>query len=365
MGSVRRKVLLYISNHGLGHAIRAVEVIRKLRELTPNIWVTAVGGKVGWVFSDLLSPPIPFREEPIDSGVAEIDPFSQDPVGSLELYAKVIADKSSIIGREVEFIRKHNIDLVVADIPPLAFDIAEAARISSIGIANFSWDQIYEPFVREYPEYEYVVTDINNSHSRGNLLLQVPFGPRPMGFSDLKEVPLISRVPKEDFSFEAMGVEDERKKILLAFLDPRLAERLCQSIKENEQFFFISFLDLPSADTLTNFVRLDRRHQRDFPPVVRLCDAVLAKLGYGVLTECTSGRTPMVHPPRFGFAEYEPLRTEAAQYIPLVEIPKGKFLDGNWEPYLTQAMASPVPSSTPDLSGATVCANEILDLVES
>ena len=42
------------------------------------------------------------------------------------------------------------IDLIVADIPPMAGDIAAVLGVPCIAIANFTWDWIYEPYATEY-----------------------------------------------------------------------------------------------------------------------------------------------------------------------------------------------------------------------
>ena len=39
---------------------------------------------------------------------------------------------------------RNGFDLVVGDVPPLAFEAAAEAGVDSVAVANFSWDWIYE-----------------------------------------------------------------------------------------------------------------------------------------------------------------------------------------------------------------------------
>ncbi len=57
---------------------------------------------------------------------------------------------SQIIDREATFIREHDINLIVGDIPPACFEIASQAKIPSVAVANFTWSGIYRAYSRKY-----------------------------------------------------------------------------------------------------------------------------------------------------------------------------------------------------------------------
>ena len=57
--------------------------------------------------------------------------------------------------REAAALQETRVDLVVGDIPPLAFEAAGRAGIPSIALGNFTWDWIYaayDAFARAAPQ---------------------------------------------------------------------------------------------------------------------------------------------------------------------------------------------------------------------
>ena len=68
-----------------------------------------------------------------------------------------------IVNRELDFIRKNEIQFILGDIPPIAFEIAHAAGIPGLAMGNFCWDWIYAPYIAEFPEYAYVIENIREA----------------------------------------------------------------------------------------------------------------------------------------------------------------------------------------------------------
>jgi hypothetical protein len=83
---------------------------------------------------------------------------------------------------------------VVADVPAAAFEIAARADVPSIGLANFTWDWIYEPFLTEMPECAPLVDHLRAHYAQATLLLRLPFHGDMSAFPHIEDVPLIGRV---------------------------------------------------------------------------------------------------------------------------------------------------------------------------
>ena len=70
-----------------------------------------------------------------------------DARATLERYAAHVAGEGALVDAEVASVRAAGARAIVANVPAAAFVIAARAGVPGIGLANFSWDWIYEPFV--------------------------------------------------------------------------------------------------------------------------------------------------------------------------------------------------------------------------
>jgi len=147
------KILFYISGHGLGHAARVVAVMKALVSKAPTVHIYARTQVSSNVFDGLPAESLHHSHAAIDAGVVEKDIFSQDIHATLRAYAGISESKREIIANEVSFVRRERVDIIVGDIPPLASEIRDEAGIPTLAIGNFSWDFIYEPYIRQYSQF--------------------------------------------------------------------------------------------------------------------------------------------------------------------------------------------------------------------
>src|SRR5699024_2228465 len=62
-----------------------------------------------------------------------------------------------------------------------------------IGLANFSWDWIYEPFVTAWPKHAPLLAHLKGQYGKASRLLRLPFNEGLTAFPDVEDVPLIAR----------------------------------------------------------------------------------------------------------------------------------------------------------------------------
>lgn len=354
--------LFYISNHGLGHAVRTLEIAAGLKKLAPEMRQTCCGGRVGWLFRQRVIRTAAFRQVTLDVGVCERNLFDQDELETLQRYQALLDRQEPLIESEVRFLLQQEISLVVADVPPLAFRIASRAGVPSIGIGNFTWAQIYQPFVDRYPQFSGITDDIIACHRMADGYLEIPFGIPDATFPQLEHVPLIGRPVGQPFRFAEIGIEDPRPHVLLLFRKNHLDTWFQAGVRNNSDFLFLSFIEWPSGSVPANYRQLPEHLQPRMPAMLAACHAVIAKLGYGMLVDCVTTGTPLLYPPRQNFAEFEVLRQCAKPFLAYRQINHQAFVSGAWSRPLHQLLAQPKPAAKPDLKGADVCARKILEL---
>jgi hypothetical protein len=80
------------------------------------------------------------RKAVLDAGAKQLDPFTVDVRGSLELYhATAVVNREAILDAEVQWLAANHMDLVVSDVVPIVCAAAARAGIPAVCVSNFSW----------------------------------------------------------------------------------------------------------------------------------------------------------------------------------------------------------------------------------
>lgn len=354
-------VALYISGHGYGHATRLMEVARQLLRLRPEVRYVVRSSIPPWIVRLNLDGYAEFFPRELDTGVRQTDSYHPDKLGTLLSAAELWNASEVLATEEVDFLRSRGVRLILADLPALAFEISHRAKIPAVGMGNFSWDWIYEPYAEEFPEYRWVLERIRQAYSLCPLLLRLPFHGEMDAFPVVQDIPLVARHAEKDPQEvrTAIGLADEgRPVILIALRGEDLASvRWTQVGNTCGAYRFVSFQDIPLGGVL----RLPPDLMR-FQELVRAADVVVSKPGYGIVSECIANRTPLLYTERFEFREYRILAKALEEYGWSLCIPHDEFTAGNWLPYLERIRERlsrpPRPYRT---DGATVAASVISD----
>src|SRR5204863_7447273 len=86
---------------------------------------------------------------------------------------------------EAALLRDLGANLVIADMPPLAFAAAHLAGIPSLGIGNFTWDWIYAGYPRFDELAPGVIARIGAAYALASRALRLPMHG---GFDPMKRV---------------------------------------------------------------------------------------------------------------------------------------------------------------------------------
>src|SRR5690349_9168358 len=123
------RIVAYVSGHGFGHAARVCEVLRALRDVLPNVAVVIRSPLGRWFFEFNLGADIAYGECRLDVGVVQPDSLEVDLQATWRAYAAIDADRDHLIDAEVAALASYRPTLVLADIPALAFDIADRLNV--------------------------------------------------------------------------------------------------------------------------------------------------------------------------------------------------------------------------------------------
>lgn len=359
-------ILCYVDSHGFGHATRVIAVLEAL----PPDWriLIRTNGPV-WLWRDNFNRPHELFPSPMDLSPLQQDPFNLDWPGTRARALKVLEAADDLIAQQAEWARQQDIGLVLSDIPPLAFPVAAAAGVPSIGMTNFAWDWIYAGLTLAHGRDPYLVNTIRSHYQHCDILLRLPFNRGLETFAYTEDCPLVVRpatTPKEQVR-ALLGelVPTNKPWVLLSFGGIPFEALPAQALLQMNNYVFL--MTTPYSQAL----RTPMQHAQvpqlwllpptflDHASLVRAVDVVITKPGYGIVSECLANATRVVYTPREGFPEYYPLRDALADSGLAVEMTVEALLSGAWQPYLKAVLAQSGPGYLLPTNGAQVVAKKL------
>jgi UDP:flavonoid glycosyltransferase YjiC (YdhE family) len=358
-GRLTRAIALYVSGHGFGHAVRSAEVARAL--LARGARVLLRTDAPLWLFPSEVEALAAVEGAPVDVGVAQNGGLDLDIDETRRRWGCFARAFNELAWREATVLRDSRVDLVLGDIPPLAFAAAHAAGIPSYALANFGWDWIYAA----WPGFEQFVARVQHAYGQADGLLRLPLhSPAPdafPAFRQIVDVPLIARRaarPGSDVRAE-LDVAPAARLVLLSFGGFQAQGLTVEALADWPDYLFVVSTD--EAGLPPNVRRLPER-QLDYPSLLAACDAIVTKPGYGIAADCLANRVPVLYTDRGPFREYEVLAHALETLGQARYAPHADVLAGQLGPHLDALLTQSTAWADVAIDGAERVADLLLNL---
>lgn len=355
-------IVCYVSGHGFGHATRAAELLRALREADPRLQLSIVTAAPEWLFRAAIPGEFSYRQVATDVGLGQRDALAIDLPATLAAWRAWQAGRAAWIEAEARFLVASGASLVIADVPPRAFAAAERAGVPAFGLANFTWDWIYRHYAATEPAFEALADACAADYASAVALLELPFTCDNRAFARREPIPLIARRP-------GVTGEEARRRFglgpgptaLLSFggvgldgFDPRGLAAMAD----------VQFLTGGQWPDLPKNVRSIPRVELDasgcgYAGLVAASDVVVTKPGYGIVSDAIAAGSRLLYTDRGDFPEYPVLVAEMGKWLTCAHVPSGQLRAGEIEAPLRALLARPV-LPPPPLDGARVAAGRLL-----
>jgi L-arabinokinase len=332
----RKNVYYYVSGHGFGHATRSCVVMNALHAVDPSVFFHIRSNAPRWLFAKNVVAPFEYCFVEVDVGVVQRTIFNIDKMRTLRNCEEALDRGPRVLKQELKFGQANPPHLILSDIAPIAFDVGHKLGVPAVGIANFSWDWIYQGYVKEMKPFAQIVSAVRESYARAELLLKLPFSGEFPAFRKTKNIGLVARRSSADRAetFEALGIPRTNKKVvLLAFGGVDGAGFMIDGIERNPQCLFVIPTD-QALPRLPNAVKVPEVVHVRFQDLVKACDLVVSKPGYGIVSECVANRTPFLYTSRDDFVEYDVMVRQMPKMMPCAFIPRMYLVMGDWDIHL-------------------------------
>src|SRR5262245_12379984 len=202
----------YISGHGLGHASRELEVIKAIVRKQPQARIVVRTSAAPWFFaSSEAAGAIELQTMEVDTGIAQLDSLRLDEDETARRAASFYRTFDDRVNAEAALLSRLGAQVVVGDMPPLAFAAAVRAGLPSVAVGNFTWDWIYAG----YPQFERlapgVIARIRDAYRQATNTLRLPLHGGFETMTAIADIPLIARhaTRTKAATRRALGISDQ------------------------------------------------------------------------------------------------------------------------------------------------------------
>lgn len=344
----RANIAVFLSGHGFGHLTRAANILEALtRTHSLSLHVITSAPSRLWPVA-LRSHTAGWFAEPCDAGVVQVDDLSVDIARTQRMVESWEATHTERRKRLVQTVSRMQkpLHLVLSDVPPLAFEVADALGVPSIAIANFSWDWIYDEL-----GLGSAADSARRAYSKAGLLLELaPAAPMP-AFARRRAVGTAGRDAhsRRSRARSALGASANERLVLLAFRGAALSRISLPPRIEGCRFIVTA----AGTDAPANSEPLPAA--LEFLDGLAASDVVVAKTGYGILADCAATGRPLLWVAREGFPEDRILAAWLSAQPWARRIDRGSLARGSWGDELSAAFAKPAPAPIGNRAVLSAC----------
>ncbi len=353
-------ILFYVSGHGFGHATRSAALIQAVRARSDRM--LAVRSEAPhWIFTS-RSPQVSCSSAPIDVGLLQPNGLDLDLAASLDAHEAFGNDWDDAIEREARWISEMDAELVVADVPALAFAAARRAGVRAVGVGNFGWDWILDAYTEAEPRWSPIVERYRAAYATADQLFRLPLAGDMSAFSQITDVPLLVNRSALDFdeSRRALGIAttEQRRIVLVSFGGLGQIAACADANTDLDDYLFIGIGPRPSGFPGAWLDVADPAIPHE--QLICAADAVLGKPGFSTVAEVLAHERRFLFLSRKNFRENEILVQGLSRVGCAREMPRDDFASGRFRPHLDALFDQPPPAPAPRTDGADQIASALL-----
>lgn len=345
----------YISGHGFGHAARQGAVIQHLADIP--VYVRSNAPHKFFDYAHVVH----HHQQAYDVGMVQSDALTMDVDATFAHYADLIQRAEDIIAQEVAFIRQHDIRLIVSDMPPIAFDIAQAAGVAGVAMTHFTWDWVYDYYVDGDANRQRIVDHIRQSYAKATIAYQMPFAHAFDMFPMVEPLPLVVNAiskTRDDICRE-MAIPPENRIGLISMGGLGWSQGDITALRQLTGWTFLVMPGIYEQVRDWPQCRLVPTGYRNYHNLIAAADVVVGKAGGSTVTECIAHRTPMIYMLRANWRENSLLDAALRQYANSIYVPEDDFNAGRWADHLETIVTRPYTWPPIATNGAQVAADKL------
>ena len=269
-----KKILYYVSEHGLGHLTRSVGLIRELQNETE---IMIRNSNESFLKKSL--PSISTFSGKTDQGpIISENAVSIDWKKTLSSINDWYSNFTYNLEKECTFIKKLKPDVIISDISPIPLSASKKLGIQSIAISNFTWLDIFSKLENFNLDY------LNESYQNASFCIQLPLSTSMNIFKQKKQVGIVCKSLSENNMLVRKKLNIDESKFLIFINLPKFYNVILKNFK--------NFQVISTGATTTSENTMFIEPWIEGQNLINASDLVITKCGYGMISECLTAGTP-------------------------------------------------------------------------
>jgi UDP:flavonoid glycosyltransferase YjiC (YdhE family) len=325
-----RALAMFVTPHGFGHAARACAVAEALVARRPSLRLEIFTQVPRWFFVESLGASFGYHERAVDVALAQRSALEEDLDESAERLERFLPFAEGLVRSLAEEVRGSGCAAVLCDIAPLGIAVAEAARVPSVLVANFTWSWVYRHYGEDHPTFLAAADYLERWERRATVRINTspvcdPSAPG-VTVSPLSRRPLR---PREEIR-RALHLGGEERMVLVTMGGISWNYRRLEALSALERASVVVPGGSAEPRRERNLVLLPHRCGFYHPDLVHAADAVIGKLGYSTVAEVCRAGAPLGYVTRPSFPESPVLERFVRQHLASRAIPPEAFAAMAW-----------------------------------
>jgi hypothetical protein len=361
----RPTLYVSITNHGFGHAARTAAIAGLVQEFLPEVQLIIATTAPRWLIASYVSGDFVYHPCAHDVGVIQADSLQMNLPATLQEWQKIFDRQEEIVSNEAAFLQKMGVNLVLADIPPLAMPIAKRAGVPVWAAINFGWDFIYQDWGQEFAD---ITQWIGDCYGQCDRMFHLPLSESLDRFPVREPAGLTGGKPRYKAADvrQNLGLEQAERTVLMVFGGLGLQAIPYENVGLFPDWQFLTFdrsaPQLPNLHCIPD-PSIDGAGRRYRPvDIFPICDLVVSKPGYTTYAEAMIADLPVATIPRSGFAESAIIQAGLQDYSHHQIIEPADFFAGSWD-FLRQPVLPPRSGHGLPKDGTEQVAQAIVDFL--
>ena len=300
-------LLAVISPHGFGHLAQTGPVVNALRRRLADLQVTIRTTYPRTLLSRYFDGEFHHVAEAADFGMAMASALEVRAEESARHYSEFHGQWDDHVAREAQRLQELSPDVILANVPYLTLAGARRAGITCVAMCSLNWADIYWHYCASRPEAPSIRQQIIDAYNSAALFLQPePAMPMP-DIIHARPIGPIARlgVDHREAVVRHLGIDRGSRLVLVAFggIELRLPVEAWPVIPD--LYWLVPAAWQVRHPQAVEMEKLPAAHI----DLLRSCDALIGKPGYGTFTEAACNGVPMLYVTRGDWPE-EPCMVE-------------------------------------------------------
>ncbi|MFB3765644.1 MAG: hypothetical protein ACE14P_10425 [Methanotrichaceae archaeon] len=296
-----KRICFYTSDYGYGHAARDIAIIRRIQQV--GFAEIIVKTDTAFDFMSRSLPGCTIVRQRNDIGLIYNDRIKVDRDSTKRALDAWVGSWDDYIRAETKFCKENKIDMIISDITPQPFLVAEDLGVPGIGLSNFTWHYIFYNLLGADPAVE----RIGEAYKAGDLAIILPFHEEMGLFRARKIIPLVSRkITVRRNALRAMNGIGEDELLIYLGQGKSLKSGIFKELEDLElrgkKLLVSSNAELPGGMPQEKIVRIPPT-ETESQNYLAMADLAVSKAGYSTVSEAIQGRVPMLLFRREGYEE--------------------------------------------------------------